>query len=936
MPAKVDFFKEEEKILRFWRKNKIFEKSIKQRSKNNPYSFYDGPPFVTGLPHYATLLPSIAKDVVPRYQTMKGKRVRRVWGWDCHGLPIENKVEEKLGLKNRREILKFGVNQFIAECRQYVEKVSPEWKWYIEHIGRWVDFDNAYRTMDLNYMETVIWVFKQLYDKGLIYQGNRVSLFCPRCSTPVSNFEIAMDDSYALMKDPAVTVKFKLKEGKFKNASVLAWTTTPWTLPSNRALVVDDQETYVLIQIKGEKDNLILAQKRLKASLAGKKHQLVDKFKGKKLLGLEYEPLYDFFPANKNDFKIYTYEGMVNMTEGTGVVHSAPGFGEIDTQMGKHYDLTLMFAVDDEGRLVTEVKPWAGVYVKDANPQIIENLKKRKLLFKKETITHRYPYCYRCQTPLIFKAQEAWFVDVQNLKKQLLKTNEAINWMPGHFKHGRFKKGIQAAPDWCLSRTRYWATIMPVWECQQCQFRKVAGSIKEIEDLSGQKVTDLHRPGVDHLVFKCEECGGVMKRVPEVLDCWMESGSMPYAQRHYPFENKREFGRSFPADFIVEYSGQVRAWFYVMHVVANALMKSPSFKNVLVTGVLAGTDGRKMSKSYNNYPDPRGMIKKHGGDALRLYLMGSAIMSGKDMSITKGDEIAEQVKTFLLPLWNSYRYFVTFANLHHWRPSTDKMTQSKKTLDRWILVRFNQLNQKLSQSMDAYQIPQATTLIKEFATDLSRWYIRCSRERFVEGDLQALATLYKVLIKFCLIMAPIVPFIAENIYRSLTGKESVHLQDWPQTGQVNKKLLAEMELVRQICELGHAARKKAKIKVRQPLKKLKIIYSFGMKNLKLKIGNKLLDLIKEELNIKEIEIQKGKGEIAVKLDTKITPKLKMEGEARELIRKIQELRKRKGCKPDENITVYAPDWPKEFEEYIKKKTLAKKILPGKCLKILTG
>ena len=948
---KPDFPKIEEKILKFWKKNKVFEKSVEQRPRDKEYVFYDGPPFVTGLPHYGTLLPSIVKDVVPRYFTMRGKRIPRVWGWDCHGLPIEEKTEKKLGLKNRRDIEKIGVKKFISECRDYVKETSAEWNWYIERIGRWVDMENAYRTMDLKFMESVIWAFKQVYDQGLIYQGLKTLLYCTRCGTPVSKFEIAMDDSYAMMKDPAVTIKFRIQNSEFRNTYILAWTTTPWTLPSNRALVVDENEIYVLVKVEGEEEPLILAKKRAKNCLSGKKFKIAEEFKGKKLLGLSYEPLYSFFPANKKDFKVYDYKGMVNMDEGTGVVHSAPGFGEIDTEMGKHYGLTLMFAVDDEGKFVDQVKNWAGVYVKDADEKIVEDLQKRSLLFKQEIISHRYPYCYRCETPLIYKTVKAWFVNIQKIKKEMLALNKDINWVPSHFKEGRFAYTIREAPDWCVSRTRYWATAMPIWRCQKCEELKVAGSIKEIEELSGKKVTDLHRTGVDHLSFKCEKCGGMMKRIPEVLDCWFESGSMPYAQRHYPFENKERFESTFPADFIVEYTGQIRAWFYYLHALSTILFNSPCFKNVVVTGVLAGTDGRKMSKSYGNYPNPKGVLKKYGADALRLYFMGSVIMLGQDMNITKGEAIEEQVKTVLLPLWNSYRFFVTFANLHQWNPSKDTSYHlspiTYHLLDRWILSRLNQFNQSFNKFMGAYQIPQATGLIRDFVDDLSRWYIRRSRERFTQGDKDALQTLYDVLVRFCLITAPIIPFITEEIYQNLEVQrckpacrqgrgvkaQSVHLQNWPKVGKVDKKLLADMELIRKICGLGHAERKEAKIKVRQPLQLIKLKTKEP-----LQLNEQLLQLIKEELNVKSVKcgVRSGKSgeEIEVELDTKITPMLKAEGETREIVRQIQEARKKAGCKLDEKVVVELPTWPKEFEEDIKSKTLTRELRKGKTLKIL--
>lgn len=926
--AKINFPELTEKLVKYWEENKVFEKSVNGRPKDNFYSFYDGPPFVTGLPHYGTLLPSIAKDVVPRYQTLRGKRVPRVWGWDCHGLPIENKVEKKLGLKNRRDILKYGINKFIEECRKYVEEASPEWRWYINHVGRWVDFDHAYRTMDLPYMETVIWVFKQLYEKGLIYKGNRVSLFCPRCSTPVSNFEIAMDDSYAMMDDPAITIAFKLKDGPHKGDWLLAWTTTPWTLPSNRALVVDSDETYAKFSVSGKEGNYIVAKKRLDYLKSEGEIKLIEEFKGKELLNSSYEGLYDFFPANAKDLHVYSYEGMVNMKEGTGIVHSAPGFGDIDTDMGKHYGLTLMFAVNDEGKFVDELGKWAGLPVKEADEVIMKDLADRGLLFKKERISHRYPFCYRCESRLIYKAQESWFINVQKIKDDLLKTNENINWIPGHYKHGRFKKGIESAPDWCISRTRYWATIMPVWECEKCKELKVAGSIEEIENLGGQKVTDLHRSGVDHITFVCPKCSGVMRRIPEVLDCWMESGSMPYAQKHYPFENKEEFKKSFPADFIVEYTAQVRAWFYVMHVISNALMGKNCFKNVVVTGVMAGTDGRKMSKSYGNYPDPKDVLQKYGGDALRLYLMGSVIMLGRDMNITGGEEIMDQIKTTLLPLWNSYRYFVTFANLHEWKLS-ENYSLSENIMDKWIISRINNLNKSLTSSFDKYNIPTAVSLIKDFVDDLSRWYIRRSRDRFNRGDKDAFSTLYKVLCDFCVCASPIIPFITEEIFKNLTGKESVHLQDWPEAESYDPGLIKGMKELRKMSEVGNSARKTAGIKVRQPLAKI------TFENAGLSLSEEMTEILKDELNVKEVIYKVGNGDLSATLDTKITQSLREEGEVRELIRRVQELRKSQSMQLGQKIIVTVESFPqsKELEAYFKKQTLAVKIIKGKGLKI---
>ncbi len=697
--SKPDFSKLEEKILEFWKKNKTFEKSIEQRPESQAYSFYDGPPFVTGTPHYGTLLSSIAKDLVPRFWSMKGKRIRRVWGWDCHGLPIENKVENKLGLKSRKDIEKIGIKKFIEECHNYVATASPEWQWYIDHIGRWVDFENSYKTMDKDYMETVIWVFKQIYDKGLIYKGKRVSLFCPRCSTPVSNFEIAMDNSYAMMEDPAITIKFNvLKDEKSQallsklpenvNLFILAWTTTPWTLPSNSALAIDEKEDYWVVKGKEEKDLYVLAKERTEDVFGKDACQKVLQVKGKELVGLSYKPLYGFFenPKDKDNFKVFATD-FVSMEEGTGVVHMAPGFGEEDTKAGKEHNLSMFEAVNDEGKFIDKVKKWAGVYVKKADSEIIADLKKRGLLFKEEKITHSYPFCWRCKTPLIYKAQSAWFLNVQQLKKLLLESNEDINWVPEHFKHGRFALGIKDAPDWCISRTRYWATPMPVWQCS-CGERKVVGSVAEIEKLSGKKVEDLHRPYIDEFIFKCSKCGGKMTRVKEVLDCWMESGSMPYGERHYPFENKKAFEESFPADFISEYVAQTRAWFYVMHVISNALFKTNCFKNVVVTGVVMGNDGRKMSKSFKNYPDPKKTLERYGGDALRFYLMESQLLSAENLNVAE-EGIRDSLKMVLLPLWNCYKYFLIYANLDNFK-TTVKKPNPDEILDQWILTRLKE------------------------------------------------------------------------------------------------------------------------------------------------------------------------------------------------------------------------------------------------------
>ncbi len=1145
-----NFAKQEEEVLKFWKDENTFEKSVDQRSDKNRYVFYDGPPFITGTPHYGSLLSSIAKDVVPRYFTMKGKKVERVWGWDAHGLPIENKVEKLLGLHNRREIEKMGIQKFIDECYKYTQTTSAEWEWYVDHIGRWVDFKNAYTTIDQNYMESVLWVFKELYNKDLIYKGLRTSLYCTRCGTPVSNFEIAMDNSYADMEDPAVTIKFPIKDApeKFKGASILAWTTTPWTLPSNRALVVDDKETYALVKVqklnieleKGwlvkelpadlkkqkssqitqaylnvenyRKENnieddsikqvrirkqdgvhtltfkkfagdnkeygqlieenkeitkeeyielikksegkvtktryyypldggymaevdiyqnnlegynvvevefsslkkekefkapewfgkevtdcrvsspaiianmtyaeikpeleafeqkphnyeanateelVILAKKRMEFALKNMDFETISEFKGKELLGLEYEAPYDFFPPNDKDWKVYAYKGMVHMEEGTGIVHSAPGFGDIDTDMGKDNGLTIMRGVDDEGKFVAAVKPWVGVYVKEADPMIIEDLKKKNLLFKSERIVHRYPYCWRCQTPLIHRAQDSWFISIESIKDKLLANNENINWVPEHLKTGRFKNGIEMAPDWCISRTRYWATPMPVWqhkEKDKCDHTMVFGSIKEIEEASGQKVVDLHRPKIDEIIIKCEKCGEDMHRIKEVLDVWLDSASMPYAQLHYPFDNKEKFEENFPADFIVEYIAQTRAWFYVMHVISTALFNKNSFKNVVTTGVIFGTDGRKMSKSYGNYPDPKDTLVKYGGDALRLYLMGARIMVGEDINFNEA-ELQEQIKTFLLPLWNSYSFLTTYANIHNWSPNNSLLSNIKidhegdletydytiplkleNKLDEWIVARLQQTIRNVRMNMDAYVLPNALRELPGFLDDLSKWYIRRSRERFANGDQKAFETLYYVLVEFIKLVAPFAPFVTETIYQDLVkdqlsgAAESIHLTYFPQDDlkflEGHTEMLVEMETVRELVTLGQAARVANSIKVKQPLGKIEVVAHREVGN-ELEIKDWMKELISEELNIKDViavnEFSGTEGwvtqentakQIKVALDTNITEELKREGVIRELIRNIQATRKQKGLSIGEKVKVKIEIDDKELKEAI--------------------
>jgi isoleucyl-tRNA synthetase len=891
----------EDETISFWQQNKIFEKSVESRPVDNLYVFYDGPPFISGLPHYGHLLGSIAKDVIPRYWTMKGKRVERVWGWDAHGLTVENKVQQRLKIRNRRDIEKYGLEKFTQACYDYTSEISAEWRWYIDKIGRWVDMEHAYKTTDQTYMESVIWSFKQMYEKNLIYVGIYTSLFCPTCGTPVSNFEIAMDNSYMDREDPAITVKFKvLTEGKFKGINILAWTTTPWTMPSNRALVIAEDATYALVESVDEK--FIVAEPRVDVTFEGREFKVVDKVLGKELIGLSYEPPYRFFKSTPDEFKVYSFEGMVTMDDGTGVVHSAPGFGEIDTDMGRHYGLTLMMTLDDEGKFLAGTagkNPFEGMFYLDSNPIVSKDMTERGFMFNETKIVHRVPFHDRCNTLLVQKAQNSWFVDVKKMKAEMIANNENISWVPENLKEGRFKIGIDQAPDWCISRSRFWATPMPVWVSADGD-RIVVGSIKELEELSGQKITDLHRPFIDSVTIRKD--GKEYKRVTEVLDSWMEAGSMPFAQIHYPMENQEKFEKNFPGDYIVEYIAQTRAWFFFMHVISTALFHKESFKNVITTGVMAGSDGRKMSKTFGNYTDPRQVLEKIGGDALRLYLMASPLMVGENANFDD-EELKNKLRNVLNPLWNSLKFF-----LLHAADSDEDFTKplvSDNILDKWIVARLNQTTQAVTESLDKYVIPSAVSPIETFVDDLSRWYVRRSRDRISAKDPQALYTLYYVLLNFAKTAAPVIPFMTEQIYQRLRTnetEESVHLCDYPGFNQkiidYSTQLMEDMTLVRQIVSLGHHARTKAGIAVRQPLATLKV-------TLEKELSEDYLSILRDEVNVKLIEpakeiteeenwiVDEDRG-LKVSLNTAINEELALEGTLREFIRTVQGLRKEKG------------------------------------------
>ncbi|MFH1186709.1 MAG: isoleucine--tRNA ligase [Candidatus Levyibacteriota bacterium] len=921
--SQIDFPKIEEEITKYWKKNKIFEKSIELRSKDKKWTFLDGPPFVTGVPHYGSLLSSIPKDLFGRYFTMKGFRVRRVWGWDGHGLPIENKVENKLNIKRKKDIEeKVGIDKFISECKNYVGKVSKDWEWYIDRIGRWVDFKNAYKTWDASYMESVMWVFKQMYDKGHIYKGLRVSLYCPHCSTPVSNFEVAMDsENYRNIEEHATTYMYELKDER--RTYLLAWSTTPWTKIGTSALAINPDIYYEKIEQNEKK--YILASKAVERVINGKYKKIGKPFKGKELILKEFIPHFDFYKIDKgNKAFVVVGDSFVSSNEGTGIVTLAC-YGEDDLRVMQKENIQLVTYVDDEGVIDKNVPLFGGMYYLKVNREVDKELKRRGLIYKEENYTHSVAHCWRCSTRLFYNPQNAWYVNIQNLKPKLKKINEQINWYPKHFKTGRFLKSVENAPDWNISRSRYWGSPVPVWECE-CGERFVPGSIKELEEESGQKITDLHKPEIDKVTVKCRKCKAEAKRVPEILDSWIESGSASFAERHFPFEKNIKLDDFFPPDFIAEYTGQIRAWFYVLHVIGTVLYDLPAFKNVLVEGVILGTDGRKMSKNYGNFPDPKQMLEKHGGDALRLYLLGSPVMRGEDILISE-DQYKIQVRNTMLTLWNSYNFFVTYANIDNYKPVVNTFN-SNNILDKWILSKLNKLILDTTDGLEKYDTVLAVLSIQKFIDEFSTWYIRRSRDRvgFSAKDekdkKQFYDTSYNVLITLCKLLAPIAPFISEEIFINLTKTQSVHLENWPNENRklINEELEDDMAFAKELVEIGHAQRKESGIKVRIPL----ITGEYSMDK---RLNEGIIQLVKDELNIERLEYKNKKSKL-VTFDASEKNQNKKAGEAREIIRNIQKERKNIKTKVNEYVNVFLPNWPTEFEDYIKTKALIRSLKKG--------
>ncbi len=867
-----EIVKQELDIISLWEKNKVFEKSLK--NKNKIFTFYDGPPFATGLPHYGHLVSSCMKDAVPRYWTMKGYKVERKWGWDCHGLPVENIIEQDLDLRSKKDIEDYGVKNFNDACRSSVLKYAKEWKRTITRLGRWVDMENDYKTMNPEFMESIWWVFKELYNNGLIYQGKKSMHICPRCETTLSNFEVTQ--GYKDIKDISVTAQFKVKDQK--DTYFLAWTTTPWTLPGNVLLAVNPKITYVKIEKEGK---FYILAKNQKQQVEG---TIVQEFKGKELENKEYVPLFPYFKENKNSFKV-VLANFVDDQDGTGVVHIAPAFGEDDYELGRKHETGWIQHVDMSGRFTKEITDFEGLKVKPKeNPQktdieIIKWLHYNDGLFSKKKYSHSYPHCWRCDTPLLNYAADSWFVEVTKIKKEMLQNNQKINWEPSHIKEGRFGKWLENSKDWAISRSRYWGTPMPIWQAEDGDLICV-GSIKELEELSGKKIRDLHKEYLDDIVIT--KNNKKYKKIPEVLDCWFESGSMPYAQHHYPFENKELLEKGFPANFIAEGQDQTRGWFYTLHVLATALTKhnsipggsNPAFKNVIVNGIVLAEDGKKMSKRLKNYPDPNYILEEYGADAVRYYLLSSPVVEAKNLRFSE-EGVREVYNKLINTVWNIKKF--------HSMCKKVKEENSNHVLDKWILSKLEVLKQEVTQNMDSYKLQTATRPIQDFVLDLSQWHVRRSRERLKEGDSHAISTLTTTLCQLSKIMAPFTPFISEAIYMDLKG-ESVHLQDWPamETKRIDVSLHEKMDLTRLISSKLLDAREKAGIPVRQALRSAKI------KGVSLE--KEYSDLILDEVNLKEITFEKGE-DIEVELNTQIDEELKKEGITRELIRRINQLRK---------------------------------------------
>lgn len=996
---KESFPEREERIIELWEEESVFAESVKQREGASRFSFFDGPPFATGLPHYGHLIGSLLKDVIPRYKTMKGYYVPRRFGWDTHGLPVESEIEKAFELSGAPSIEAFGIARFNEECRSIVQRYTSQWETTIRRIGRWVDFSQTWKTMDLSYMESVWWVFGQLWEKGLVYEGFKVMPISAKLGTPLSNFEAT--ENYKEVDDPSIVVALPLLEDP--DTSLLVWTTTPWTLISNLAATVHAKIEYAKIEVDGKR--YILAKEAIPRHF--EEYILLDTFLGETLKEKRYEPLFPHF-ANRDAFRVIVDE-FVTLEDGTGIVHTAPAFGETDFYAAKKAGIDLVCPVDNNGRFTEEVPEYAGRFVKDADKEIIARLKEMGRLVKRGTIRHRYPFCWRTDTPLIYKAITTWFVDVESLKDRLIEANQQVHWVPGHIKEGRFGNWIEGARDWAISRNRYWGTPIPIWRAQDGSIQ-VVSSIQELETLTGQSVVDLHRHKIDHLSFTID--GKTYTRVPEVFDCWFESGSMPYARNHYPFENKEETLEAFPADFIAEGVDQTRGWFYTLMVLSTALFESPAYKNVIANGIVLAEDGNKMSKRLKNYPEPLDVIHKYGADAVRLYLLNSPVVKADDLRFTeRGVELA--LRQQLIPLFNAYSFFATYDELYSWHAQNETPAAE---IDRWILSMLHRLIHQVEEGLDEYDLTKAVAPFVDFIDQLTNWYIRRCRRRFWEEEEtsdrnDAFTTLHHVLLELCKVAAPFIPFLSEAIYQELSSEEmpvSVHLCDFPTYSEKVRDHALErgMDAVQLAVSLGHSLRKEHKIKTRQPLGLAHIVCSdpklllflqsqehliaeelnvkavqfhhhaeefvrytikpnfrvlgkkAGKKTKQVASGIEALDqdaihalsngetitllveeekieIAKEDVQIsraaKQGQIAQSLGQITIALDTELTEELLLEGIARELVNKINSMRRDADFAVTDRIKVHIATSPRiahafdQHAEFIKGEVLATEV-----------
>ncbi len=868
--AKADFVEIEKEVLKFWDEDKTFEKSVHNRDGAAEFVFYDGPPFANGTPHYGHIMVSYVKDVVARYQTMNGKKVERRLGWDCHGLPAEMSAEKQLGVSGRKQIEEYGVEKFNDFCRSDVLKYSGIWVEMFKRIGRWVDFSHDYKTMDLPFMESVINNFKQLWEKGLVYEDYRVLPYSWAAETPLSNFEV--NQGYQDKTDNAITVMFTLENGM----KMLVWTTTPWTLPSNLMLAVGKDIDYAVMEEDGQK--YVLAQ----ALLGRYKKQLehatqVGTMKGADFVGMAYEPMFPYFKhlKEKGAFRVLSGE-FVSTEDGTGIVHIAPGFGQDDFEACRAYDenFPVVCPVDEAGKFTAEVPDYQGKQAFETNEPIMQLLKEKGILVKKEQYTHSYPFCWRTDTPLIYKAMSSWFVKVTDFRDDMVRNNQQITWVPEHIKDGRFGKWLEGARDWSISRNRFWGTPIPVWKSDNPQFPRidVFGSVAEIKEKTGIEVTNLHKPYIDEVVYpNPDDPSGktMMRRVGDVFDCWFESGSMPYAQVHYPFDNKEWFENHFPADFIVEAMDQTRGWFYTLTVLSTALHNKPAFKNCICTGLLMAEGGQKLSKRLKNYPDPNEVLDSIGSDALRWFLVSSPVLKGGNLAVDQeGKEIAKAARVAQIPMWNAYYFFTLYANAEGYQAK--EVSGSSEAIDNYILSKLKRLGRIVKQGLDTYDVALSCNEIASFMEILNNWYIRRTRDRFWSGDQQAFDVLYTVLVNLSKIMAPLMPFLCEYVYKNLTGGESVHLTDYPQLENIklDETLVDEMDFLQDLCSAGKFIREEKNLRNRLPLAGLTVVGdNLGFLN------GQYQDIIKDELNIKEVKIDNNLAAYAAKTVYLYTPLL---------------------------------------------------------------